>query len=120
MRMDTSRPEPRVFRRQLDDILRQHNPAALRRFLIAQGQWSEDTRTDAEAAMWMMIAASPALAAQRGEAERWLMTHGHEIEARAILGGEPGSAAMHQAGGEAPRAPARNAGGGSPKPPHHA
>lgn len=76
-----------TFRQRLDAILRQRNPSALRAFLIAQGQWESEARTDEEAAMWMMIAASPVLADLHAEAERWLMAHGHEHEARAILGG---------------------------------
>lgn len=74
------------FRRRLDEVLRQRDPAALRAFLIAQGQWTEETSTDPEAAMWMMIATSPALASYRDEARQWLLTHGHEAEAQAIFG----------------------------------
>jgi hypothetical protein len=75
-----------AFRRRLDDVLRQRNPAALRAFLIAEGQWTEATATDPESAMWMMIATSPALANLRDESQRWLMSHGHEAEAQAIFG----------------------------------
>ncbi len=75
------------FRQRLDAILRQRNPSALRAFLVREGQWEPEARTDEEAAMWMMIAASPVLADLHAEAERWLMAHGHEHEARAILGG---------------------------------
>jgi hypothetical protein len=74
------------FRRRLDDVLRQRDPAALRAFLIAEGQWTPETTTDPEAAMWMMIATSPALANLRDEARQWLMAHGHEAEAQAIFG----------------------------------
>lgn len=82
------------FRHKLDDVLRQRNPAALRAFLIAEGQWTEQTATDPEAAMWMMVATSPALASQHDEARQWLMTHGHEAEAQAIFGARrsPGKA----------------------------
>lgn len=75
-----------AFRRRLDDVLRQRNPAALRAFLIAEGQWTDVTATDPESAMWMMIATSPALANLRDESQRWLMSHGHEAEAQAIFG----------------------------------
>jgi hypothetical protein len=75
----------RKFRAQLDEVLRQRSPDRLRRFLIEQGQWSEDQHTDTEAAMWMMIATSPALADMHDEAERWLLSHGHEMEAQAIF-----------------------------------
>ena len=74
------------FRRRLDDVLRQRDPAALRAFLIAEGQWTPETATDPEAAMWMMIATSPAFANQRDDARQWLMAHGHETEAQAIFG----------------------------------
>ena len=66
------------FRRRLDDVLRQRDPTTLRAFLIAEGQWTPETATNPEAAMWMMIATSPALANLRDEAHQWLMTHGHE------------------------------------------
>lgn len=95
------------FRRRLDNVLRQRDPTALRAFLIAEGQWSAETTTDPEAAMWMMIATSPALASDHADARQWLMTHGHEAEARAIFGerrspGKPparGNQPQHRSGG---------------------
>jgi hypothetical protein len=75
-----------AFRRRLDDVLRQRDPAALRTFLIREGQWTDATATDPESAMWMMIATSPALAYLRDDSRHWLMTHGHEAEAQAIFG----------------------------------
>jgi hypothetical protein len=75
-----------AFRAQLDAILREKNPDRLRDFLVAQGQWPENATTNVEAALWMMIATSPALADQHDEAERWLRTHGHETEVKAIFG----------------------------------
>ena len=93
------------FRQRLDAVLRLRNPAELRAFLVEEGQWEPEARTDEEAAMWMMIAASPVLADLHAEAERWLMSHGHEHEAQAILGrgrgfarGKPGAA--RQGGGK--------------------
>lgn len=88
--MTTSQSGYKDFRRRLDDVLRARDAAALRQFLINEGQWTEETATDPEAAMWMMIATSPALASMHTEAERWLMTHGHESEAQAIFGGRRG------------------------------
>lgn len=83
-------PDRKEFRRQLDDVLRRRDPSALRAFLIGAGQWADETTTDPECAMWMMIAASPALASLHGEAERWLRAHGRAAEAQAILGrGKP-------------------------------
>jgi hypothetical protein len=84
---------PKDFRRQLDDVLSRRDPEALRAFLVASGQWQEDnTPKDLQAAMWMMIAGSPALARFHDEADAWLRSHGHETEAQAILGrrGGPG------------------------------
>jgi hypothetical protein len=75
-----------VFRTRLDAILREKNPGRLRDFLVAQGQWPENATTNVEAALWMMIATSPALADLHAEAEGWLRTHGHETEVKAIFG----------------------------------
>ena len=100
------------FRRRLDGVLRQRDPAALRAFLIAAGQWGEETTTDPEAAMWMMIATSPALASDHADARQWLMTHGHETEAQAIFG-------ARRSGGKPPargNQPRHRGGGGKPKP----
>jgi hypothetical protein len=108
------------FRRRLDSVLRQRDPAALRVFLIAEGQWGEETTTDPEAAMWMMIATSPALASDHADAHQWLMTHGHEAEAQAIFGASR-SQGKPQARGAQPRhrgasGPGGRDGGGKPKP----
>ena len=85
--MTTDQGSYKAFRARLDDVLRQRNPEALRAFLVAEGQWRPEDTTDTEAAMWMMIATSPALRAMHDEAQRWLLTHGHETEASAIFGG---------------------------------
>ena len=92
------------FRQRLNAVLRRRNPAELRAFLIAEGQWEPEARTDEEAAMWMMIAASPVLADLHAEAEHWLMAHGHEHEAQAILGRSRGRG--KPAGGRAAGTPA--------------
>ncbi|HLZ22137.1 MAG TPA: hypothetical protein VKQ30_08445 [Ktedonobacterales bacterium] len=92
----------KAFRARLDDVLRQKNPDALRAFLITEGQWQASDTTDTEAALWMMIATSPALRSMHDEAERWLLTHGHETEASAIFGGRhksPGGAPRQTSGG---------------------
>jgi hypothetical protein len=82
-----------AFRQRLDAVLRQRDPAALRAFLVAEGQWEAEAQTDAERALWMMIATSPALAALHGEAREWLLAHGHVEEANALFGGrgQPGT-----------------------------
>lgn len=100
--MSTGQTDYKAFRQRLDALLRQKNPAALRDFLVAEGQWQPDATNDAEAAMWMMIAASPALADLHDEAQRWLMSNGHEAEANAIFGRRSGA-------GGAPRRPAHPA-----------
>jgi hypothetical protein len=74
------------FRQRLDAVLRRKDPAALSAFLIAEGQWQPGDASRAEFAMWMMIAASPALADLHEEARQWLLSHGHEAEAQAITG----------------------------------
>lgn len=98
-----------AFRRRLDDVLRQRNPAALRAFLIAEGQWTEATATDPESAMWMMIATSPALANLRDESQRWLLSHGHEAEAQAIFGAKrsPGKTTGKTTGSPQGRPPSK-------------
>ncbi|HEU4785500.1 MAG TPA: hypothetical protein VFS83_19320 [Ktedonobacterales bacterium] len=96
------------FRRRLDNVLRQRDPAALRAFLIVEGQWTPETATDPEAAMWMMIATSPALANLRDEARQWLMAHGHAAEAQAIFGANrPPAKPPHRGGGPHARPPGK-------------
>lgn len=75
-----------TFRRALDAVLARRDPAALRDFLIAQGQWTEATTMDPETALWLMIAGSPNLTAQHAEAGAWLRSHGRGAEADAIAG----------------------------------
>ena len=75
-----------TFRARLDAVLREKSPDRLRDFLVAEGEWPEHAKTDIDAALWMMIATSPALSDQHAEAKHWLLAHGHETEARAIFG----------------------------------
>ena len=77
------------FRSQLDSILRSKNPEAVRQFLVAQGQWLEDTVIDGERAMWLMIAGSPALRDLHREAHDWLIGHGAQAEAEMLLERDP-------------------------------
>jgi hypothetical protein len=107
----TNAGDTRPFRQRLDDTLRRRDPAALREFLVAEGQWPEDSSND-EFAMWMMIAGSPALPELHAEADHWLMTHGHEADARLIAGNRtkpgrgraPGASHGHRGGpGKRPR-----------------
>jgi hypothetical protein len=86
------------FRCDLDAVLAQRDPAALRAFLVERGQWPADTTMDPEAALWMMIAASPNLKALHAEARAWLAQHGRGGEADAIAGrtsGMPSASQQH-------------------------
>lgn len=104
--------DPKAFRRELDATLSRRDPPALRAFLIAQGEWTEETTTDPEAAMWLMIAASPAHRALHSDAETWLRTHGHAAEADAILGGRGGGG--KRGGGKSQRPGGHQGGHGGP------
>ncbi len=74
------------FRQRLDAILRTLDVKQVREFLIALDQWSAEAPSDPEFAMWMMIAGSPTLRDLHERAREWLVTHGHEDDAEAILG----------------------------------
>jgi hypothetical protein len=54
-------------------------------FLIAEGQWQPGTPADPEFAMWMMIAGSQTLRDLHEEARKWLVSHGHDTDAQAVL-----------------------------------
>jgi hypothetical protein len=73
------------FRQQLDDVLRTRDVQQVRKFLIAREQWSEELPADPEFAMWMMIAGSKALRDLHEQARKWLVSHGHEADAEAVL-----------------------------------
>jgi hypothetical protein len=74
------------FREKLDAVLRQRDAAALRAFLITEGQWDADTTTDAGRALWLMIATSPALGDLHAAAFEWLTVHGYSAEVHALQG----------------------------------
>jgi len=74
------------FRQRLDDVLRTRDVNRVREFLIAEKQWQAGAPADSEFAMWMMIAGSPTLRDLHEQARRWLVSHGHEAEAEAVLG----------------------------------
>ncbi len=74
------------FRQQLDTVLRTQNVKQVRKFLIDQEQWSEDLPADPEFAMWMMIAGSQTLRDLHEQARKWLVSHGYESDAEAVLG----------------------------------
>jgi len=74
------------FRQRLDLVLRTLDVRQVREFLIAEGQWQPGTPADPEHAMWMMIAGSPTLRDLHEQARKWLLSHGHEADAEAVLG----------------------------------
>lgn len=74
------------FRQRLDAVLRTLDVKQASEFLIAEDQWKEGPPPDPEYAMWMMIAGSPALRDLHEQARQWLVSHGHEAEANAVLG----------------------------------
>jgi hypothetical protein len=74
------------FRQELDTVLRTLDVKQVQDFLIAKGQWSPGVPADPEFAMWLMIAGSATLQDLHGRAREWLVSHGHEAEAQAVLG----------------------------------
>jgi len=92
------------FRERLDAVLRTLDLKQIQDFLIAEGQWSPGKPADPEFAMWMMIAGSPTLRDLHGQARQWLVSHGHEADADAVLGrsnrpgGKQGKRGEHRGG----------------------
>ena len=73
------------FRQRLDEVLRTLDVKRVSDFLIAEKQWQPGTPADPEFAMWMMVAGSQTLRDLHEQARRWLVSHGHENEANAVL-----------------------------------
>src|SRR5712692_2591641 len=73
------------FRQRLDAVLRTRDVKQVQDFLIAEKQWQAGAPADSEFAMWMMIAGSPTLRDLHEQARRWLVSHGHEADAEAVL-----------------------------------
>ncbi|MEO8971418.1 MAG: hypothetical protein ABI406_07460 [Ktedonobacteraceae bacterium] len=73
------------FRQRLDAVLRTIDVKQVSEFLIAEKQWSPGQPADPNFAMWMMIAGTPTLQDLHERAREWLLSHGHEDEARALL-----------------------------------
>src|SRR2546428_11516088 len=73
------------FRQRLDVMLRTLDVKQVQDFLIAEGQWSPGSPADPEFAMWMMIAGSQTLRDLHEQARKWLVSHGHEADADAVL-----------------------------------
>ena len=78
-------PDYASFRQKLDAVLRTLDVQQVSKFLIAENQWDEGTPADPEYAMWMMIAGSQTLRDLHDQARRWLISHGHEEAANAVL-----------------------------------
>ncbi len=74
------------FRQRLDAVLRTLDVKQVSDFLIAERQWQAVHQpTDLEFAMWMMIAGSPTLQDLHERAREWLVSHGHEEDAKTFL-----------------------------------
>jgi len=73
------------FRQRLDAVLRTLDVKQVSEFLIAEKQWQPGQPADPEFAMWMMIAGSSTLRDLHGRAREWLVNHGHEADADAVL-----------------------------------
>lgn len=73
------------FRQRLDEVLRTLDVKQVSSFLIAEKQWQSGHPSDPEFAMWMMIAGSPTLHDMHEQARQWLIAHGHQEEANAVL-----------------------------------
>lgn len=73
------------FRQRLDAVLRTLEVQQVKDFLIAENQWHEGQPADPEFAMWIMIGGAPTLHDLHERAYEWLMTHGHEADAKAFL-----------------------------------
>jgi len=73
------------FRQRLDAVLRTLDIKQVSDFLIAEKQWSSGTPADPESAMWIMIAGSPTLRDLHERAYEWLVSHGHEEDAKRFL-----------------------------------
>ena len=73
------------FRQRLDAVLRTLDVKQVSKFLIAENQWDEGAPADPEFAMWMMIAGSQTMRGLHEQARQWLVSHGHEDEANAVL-----------------------------------
>src|ERR1700688_3571058 len=88
-------PDYASFRQRLDQVLRTLDIKQISDFLIAEKQWQVGQPADPEFAMWMMIAGSPTLRDLHEQAHAWLVSHGHEEEANAVLRREKGTGGSH-------------------------
>lgn len=91
------------FRQQLDAVLRTLDVKQVQDFLIAEGQWSAGTPADPEFAMWMMIGGTSTLHDLHERAREWLMSHGHEEDAKVFLTRDKKSTGKQDRGKPAPK-----------------
>jgi hypothetical protein len=84
------------FRQRLDAILRTRDVKQVSDFLIAEKQWQAGQPADPEFAMWMMIAGSHILRDLHVQARKWLVSHGHEADAEAVLGRGKGTSSKQR------------------------
>lgn len=91
------------FRQRLDAVLRTLDVQQVSKFLIAENQWDAGVPANAEFAMWMMIAGSSTLGDLHETARTWLMSHGYENEARAVLDRDKGGQAAQKGAGNKQR-----------------
>lgn len=104
------------FRQRLDAVLRTLDVQQVSKFLIAENQWDVGTPANPEFAMWMMIAGSPTLRDLHDTARIWLLSHGFEDEAHAVLDRDRAGQGGTKGGGNRSRpqgAKPRQQGGGS-------
>src|SRR5947209_16008862 len=87
-----------TFRQRLDAVLRTLDIKQVSDFLIAEKQWSPGTPADPEFAMWIMVAGRPTLHDLHDCAYEWLMSHGHEEDAKRFLnqGSKTGTGGQRQ------------------------
>ena len=78
-------PDYTSFRQRLDEVLRTLDVKQVSDFLIGEKQWQPGQPADPQYAMWMMIAGSPTLQDLHERARDWLVTHGHEEDAKTFL-----------------------------------
>lgn len=74
------------FRQRLDAVLRTLDVQQVSAFLVSEHQWEAGAPANPEFAMWTMIAGSPTLRDLHPQARAWLLSHGYEGEAEAVLG----------------------------------
>jgi hypothetical protein len=91
------------FRQRLDAVLRTLDVQQVQKFLIDEKQWNVAVLpADPEFSMYMMIAGSATLRNLHERARVWLVAHGHEDDAQAVLGkkAQAGAGGTGKGGGQ--------------------